>query len=170
MIDKSIFRDAMAGMAAAVNVITSNGEAGPAGCTVSAVCSVTDDPPTLLVCINRSSANNDIIRRNANLCVNVLSADQQDVAMAFANKALSIAERLAGVGWSVLDTGAPALDGAVCAIDCVVDSASEVGTHTVFFCRIKAVRTRPERDGLIYFGRDFHRIGRSAARTAEVRA
>ncbi|MET3857779.1 flavin reductase (DIM6/NTAB) family NADH-FMN oxidoreductase RutF [Rhizobium sp. OAE497] len=93
MVDKSAYRDAMAGLAAAVNIITSNGEAGLAGCTVSAVCSVTDEPPTLLVCINRSSANNEIIRKNGNLCVNVLSAEQKTVAMQFATKGLSISER-----------------------------------------------------------------------------
>ncbi|UHC20070.1 flavin reductase (plasmid) [Methylobacterium currus] len=170
MIDQSTYRDAMAGLAAAVNIITTDGEAGPAGCTVSAVCSVTDEPPTLLVCLNRSSANNEIIRRNGNLCVNVLSADQQAVAMQFATKGVSIAERLATANWSVMATGAPALDGAVCAIDCEVDSVTEVGTHTVFYCTVKAVRNRQDCDGLIYFGRGFHRVGPNAARPAEARA
>ncbi len=170
MVDRSQYRDAMAGLAAAVNIVTSNGAAGLAGCTVSAACSVTDEPPTLLVCINRSSANNEIIRKNGNLCVNVLSADQRDVAMQFATKGLSVSERLACAKWSVLETGAPVLDGAVCAIDCQIDSASEVGTHTVFYCGVAAVRYRAGCDGLIYFGRDFHRVGISAARLAEIRA
>ena len=62
MIDKSTYREAMSGLGAAVNVVTSKGRAGLAGCTVSAVCSVTDEPPTLLVCINRASKNNAVIR------------------------------------------------------------------------------------------------------------
>ncbi len=158
MVDQTAYRDAMAGLAAAVNIITSDGAAGPAGCTVSAVCSVTDEPPTLLVCINRSSANNEIIRRNGNLCVNIVSAEQKEIAMQFATKGLSVSERLASANWSTLETGALVLDGAVSAIDCEVDSVSEVGTHTVFYCRVKAVRNQPDRDGLIYFGRDFHRV------------
>ncbi len=170
MVDKAQYRDAMAGLAAAVNIITSDGEAGTAGCTVSAVCSVTDEPPTLLVCINRSSTNNDIIRKNGNLCVNVLSADQRDVAVRFATRGLSVSERLACANWDVLETGAPALDGAVCAIDCEVESASEVGTHTVFYCRVKAVRNQTGCDGLIYFGRDFHRVAVNAGRPDEIRA
>jgi len=125
----------MAGLAAAVNIITSNGEAGPAGCTVSAVCAVTDDPPTLLVCINRSIANNAIIRQNGNLCVNVLSAEQRAVAMQSATKGVSVSDRLACADWCVLESGAPALNGAVCAIDCEVASVSEVGTHTLFYCQ-----------------------------------
>lgn len=162
MVDKTTYRDAMAGLGAAVSIITSNGTAGLAGCTVSAVCSVTDDPPTLLVCINRSSRNNEVIRENGRLCVNVLSGQQTSIATQFATKGLSIEQRLACATWSILATGAPALDGAVCAVDCEIQSVSEVGTHTVFFCAAKAVRTDAERDGLIYFGRDFHRVGTRA--------
>ena len=51
--DKASFRDAMAHVGAAVNIITTDGPAGRAGFTASAVCSVTDTPPTLLVCLNR---------------------------------------------------------------------------------------------------------------------
>src|SRR5690606_34296833 len=104
MVEKSAYRDAMAGLAAAVNIITSDGEAGLAGCTVSAVCSVTDEPPTLIVCINRTSANNEIIRKNGNLCVNVLSGEQKAVATAFATKGISVDDRLACANWSVLET------------------------------------------------------------------
>ncbi len=170
MVDKSEYREAMSGLAAAVNIITSNGAAGLAGCTVSAVCSVTDEPPTLLVCINRSSANNEIIRANGNLCVNVLSANQRDVAMQFATKGLTVDERLACAKWGTLETGAPVLDGVVCAVDCEVDSVSEVGTHTVFYCRVLAVRNQPGSDGLIYFARDFHRVGLGAPAAVENRA
>lgn len=84
MVEKGIYREAMSCLTTAVNVITSAGEAGLAGCTVSAVCSVTDAPPTLIVCINSSSANSVTIRRNGVLCVNVLSADQQQAAERFA--------------------------------------------------------------------------------------
>ncbi|MBV8628360.1 MAG: flavin reductase, partial [Paraburkholderia sp.] len=93
MVDKSTFRDAMAGLGAAVNIITSDGAAGLAGCTASAVCGVTDEPPTLLVCINRSSRNNAAFRENGRLCINVLSAGQQTLAVTFASSASSIERR-----------------------------------------------------------------------------
>jgi hypothetical protein len=50
------YRDAMACLGAAVNIVTTDGNAGRAGFTASAICSVTDDPPTLLVCMNRGSS------------------------------------------------------------------------------------------------------------------
>lgn len=162
MVDKTTFRDAMAGLGAAVNIITSDGKAGLAGCTASAVCAVTDDPPTLLVCINRASRNNAVIRENGRICVNVLAAEQRDIAMRFATKDVPIEERFACAEWDHLTTGAPVLHGAVSALDCEIESVTEVGTHTVFFCAIKAARTACDRDGLIYFCRDFHRVGTSA--------
>lgn len=162
MVDKTTFRDAMAGLGAAVNVVTTDGVAGLAGCTASAVCAVTDEPPTLLVCIHRASRNNAAMRENGRLCVNVLAAEQRDVAMRFADKALTLDERFAGAEWEQLATGAPVLHGAVSALDCEIASVTEVGTHTVFFCEIKAARTASDRDGLIYFGRDFHRVGATA--------
>lgn len=167
MVDKATFREAMAGLGAAVNVITTDGPAGLAGCTASAVCAVTDDPPTLLVCINRASRNNTVMRENARLCINVLCADQRDVAMQFATKDLAIEARFASADWDRLATGAPALRGAVSALDCEVASVTEVGTHTVFFCEVRAARTTGDLDGLIYFGRDFHRVG-TADRPATV--
>jgi flavin reductase len=132
MVDKPTFRDAMAGLGAAVNIITTDGTAGRTGCTASAVCGVTDEPPTLLVCINRASQNNAAMRENGRLCVNVLSADQKDVAMRFATRNLSLDERFAGATWQRLETGAPVLDGAVSALDCEIASLTEVGTHRSF--------------------------------------
>ncbi|SSW65797.1 4-hydroxyphenylacetate 3-monooxygenase reductase component [Achromobacter agilis] len=148
----------MSGLGAAVNVITSEGKAGLAGCTVSAVCSVTDDPPTLLVCINRASKNNAVIRENGNLCVNVLAGDQSHIAMQFASKSVPMESRFAAATWDRLETGAPALVDGVAALDCEVMSMNEVGTHTVFYCAIKAIRSTVGREGLVYFGRDFHRL------------
>ncbi|MBU6491520.1 flavin reductase [Pandoraea sp.] len=167
MVDKTAFRDAMAGLGAAVNIITTDGPAGRAGCTASAVCGVTDEPPMLLVCIHRASRNNAAFRANGRLCVNVLSAEQRDVAVRFATKGMSIDARFAGQSWDTLATGAPALHGAVTSLDCEVASVTEVGTHTVFFCTIQAVRTQRERDGLIYFGRDFHRVGPATLAAAQ---
>ncbi|WP_198511682.1 flavin reductase, partial [Bacillus subtilis] len=51
-VEKTEFRNAMSRLGAAVNIITTEGPAGRAGFTASAVCSVTDSPPTLLVCLN----------------------------------------------------------------------------------------------------------------------
>ncbi|SUG01359.1 4-hydroxyphenylacetate 3-monooxygenase coupling protein [Salmonella enterica subsp. enterica serovar Hartford] len=78
------FRDAMASLAAAVNIVTTAGHAGRCGITATAVCSVTDTPPSVMVCINANSAMNPVFQGNGRLCINVLNHEQELMARHFA--------------------------------------------------------------------------------------
>jgi flavin reductase len=158
------FRDAMARLGAAVNVITTAGPAGRAGFTASAVCSVTDDPPTLLVCMNRNSSSAPALKANGVLCVNTLAANQREVSVVFSGVTkCSLEERFAVGTWSELVTGALVLEGAVVSFDCRVADMVEKGTHTVIFADVLAIRHGSRRGaGLIYFGRDYHPVGAEA--------
>ncbi len=159
MIDRQSYRNAMALFGAAVNVVTTDGPGGRRGFTASAVCSVTDDPPTLLVCMNRSSDNNAAFKQTGVLCVNTLAASQQALSPIFGGLTdHDMPGRFACAEWSQLSTGAPVLEGAVAAFDCRVAQVVEVGTHSVFFCEVEGVVFEAEHDGLIYFGRDYHRV------------
>lgn len=154
------YRDAMARLGAAVNIVTSDGAAGRCGFTASAVCSVTDDPPTLLVCVNRSNDSHAILRQNGVLCVNTLTASQQHISPLFAGVGdLPHAERFAADGdWEQLETGSPALHGAAVSFDCRVSHVVAVGTHDVFFADVVAIQEGDVHEGLIYYGRRYHRV------------
>lgn len=90
------FRDAMASLSAAVNIITTEGDTGQCGITATAVCSVTDTPPSLMVCINANSAMNPVFQGNGKLCVNVLNHEQELMARHFAGMTgMAMEERLA---------------------------------------------------------------------------
>ena len=159
VVDKTIYRDAMARLGAAVNVVTTIGADGPRGFTASAVCSVTDDPPTLLLCLNRSSDNHDPLKASGILCVNTLAASQEHLSPIFAGLTdVPQSERFSNHEWTSLETGAPVLYGAVVSFDCTISSVTEVGTHTVFFCAVQAIQLGEAHEGLIYFGRTYHRI------------
>ncbi|HBT57810.1 MAG TPA: FMN reductase, partial [Pseudomonas sp.] len=82
-VTKDAFRNAMSVLASAVNVVTTDGPAGRAGFTATAVCSVSDEPPSLLVCLNRSASVYDIFQTNDHLCVNTLTCDQQALSNLF---------------------------------------------------------------------------------------
>jgi flavin reductase len=157
------FRNAMARLGAAVNIVTTEGSAGRGGFTASAVCSVTDDPPTLLVCLNRTSSGHARLKANGVLCVNTLAAGQRALSDAFAGRGgLEIEARFALATWSPLATGAPALDGAVVSFDCRIADVVEKGTHSVIFAEIEAIRSGAEDSALIYFARDYHPVGDAA--------
>jgi flavin reductase len=160
-VSRQVFRDGMARLGAAVNVVTTAGPAGRRGLTASAVCSVTDDPPTLLVCLNRSSQMNALVKANGVLCVNVLGAEQQELSRIFAGLAGldSVEERFAAAAWTELATGAPVLEAAVVAFDCRVAEVVEKGTHSVVFADVVAVRSGLPAPALIWYGRDYHPVG-----------
>jgi flavin reductase len=162
-VTQQAYRDAMARLGAAVNVITTVGPGGRCGFTASSVCSVTDDPPTLLVCMNRGSDRNIAFKTNGILCVNTLAASQQELSPMFAGLTEHDMEGcFAAAAWGSLATGAPVLQGAVVSFDCRIAQITEVGTHSVFFCEVEAILQGSVHEGLIYFGRSYHRIGNTA--------
>jgi flavin reductase len=151
------FRNAMAQLGAAVHVITTDGPAGRAGFTASAVCSVTDTPPSVLVCINRASSSYEAIKVNGRICINTLSADQCGVSVNFSKKG-SMAERFAHGKW-IKRPGQPAhLEGASLSIDCIVTSSMQVGTHDILICEVSEITSNAHHGALIYYDRKYHRV------------
>ncbi|URO00752.1 pyrimidine utilization flavin reductase protein F [Leclercia adecarboxylata] len=160
-IDKQTFRDAMACLGAAVNIITTDGPAGQAGFTASAVCSVTDSPPTLLVCLNRGASVWPVFNDNRTLCVNTLSAGQESLSNLFGGKT-PMADRFAAAGWQTGATGCPRLDEALASFDCRISQVVSVGTHDILFCEIVAITRHPVPQGLVWFDRGYHALMRPA--------
>ena len=159
MVDQKAYRDAMARLGAAVNIITTDGAGGKRGFTASAVCSVTDSPPTLLVCLNRSSDSNQALKDNRVACINVLHADQQHLSPIFAGMGEGDYEqRFGNADWTVLPSGTMALKGALVSFECRVVQVTEVGTHSVFFCEVDAVHAGDPGQALVYFARRYHTL------------
>ncbi|MGM3422186.1 4-hydroxyphenylacetate 3-monooxygenase, reductase component [Pseudomonas oryzihabitans] len=153
------FRNAMAALSAAVNVITTDGPGGRCGITATAVCSVTDSPPTLLVCVNRSSAMNAVFKTNARLCVNVLAGEHEEVARHFAGMTgVDMDERFARHAWGRSAQGLPLLEDALASLQGRIVETQEVGTHSVFLVELDEIATREHCTGLVYFGRHFHQL------------
>jgi flavin reductase len=148
------FREAMSKLGAAVNIVTTDGPAGKAGFAATAVCSVSDTPPMMLVCLNRSSSAYAATIENGVICINVLSADHEPLSRLFGGKT-PVEERFGGASWSVLETGAPALDGALASIDCRIRTVADGNSHDILICEVEAIRQKSEGDGLVYFKRRY---------------
>ncbi|MBO1361478.1 flavin reductase [Acetobacter sacchari] len=149
------FRAAMARVGASVNVITSAGSAGRGGFTATAMCSVSDDPPTLLVCMNRRSAQCDLFLQNKVFCVNVLGHEHVDLAGYFAGKVADMEERYASGMWEKLPSGNLALTGAIASFDCKIAAHHVVGTHYVIFGEVQDIRCSAVGHPLLYLDRAF---------------
>lgn len=164
----AVHREAMRHLAAAVTIITTRDHAQPIGLTATAVCSVTAEPPRLVVFVNKRTAASPVIVEHGRLCVNVLAGDQEAVARVFAGMVPEVSgpARFAHGTWDTLASGAPALAGALVNIDCRVVKVYDESTHHAYLCEILATRERPAEGGpceaLIYLGGAFHRVPHAA--------
>jgi flavin reductase len=158
-VEPSAFREAMSRLGAAVHVITTAGPAGKAGTTATAVCSVTDAPPTLLVCLNRRSQTNPAVLQNGVFCINTLGHNGAEIADLFAGRTgTQRADRFATGDWSVLATGSPVLADAAVVFDCRLIEVRSVGSHNVFFGAVEAVRLGPAGPVLVYHERAYKHV------------
>jgi flavin reductase len=153
------FREGMSRVAAAVHLLTTDGPAGLAGLTVTAVTAVSDQPPTLLACIHRDSHSAPRLRANGVFCVNTLAPGDRHLAEVFAGRTGVHLDRRFGEGqWTTLATGAPVLSHALAVFDCQVTEIRDVATHLVVLGEVAAVRLDPDASGLIYWRRDYHPV------------
>ena len=154
------FKNGMRQLAAGVNVITVANGGIRDGLTATAVCSISAEPPHLLVCVNATANAHGPIHRAGSFCLNVLARDQEDIARRFAGMDGSErSERFALGHWSTLATGSPALDGALANFDCLVVREIEAATHTLFIGRVLGVRTEEPNEPLIYSNGHFTGVG-----------
>lgn len=157
-ISQQTFRNAMAMMGAAVHVITTDGPAGAGGFTASAVTSVTDTPPTLVVCVNNNVSAFRALCENRVLCVNTLGSGHREISRLFSEK-VGLEQRFGAARWRTGVTGAPILEGAVVSFDCRIADIKTVGTHSVMFCEVVALPNDGADEALIYYRRAYHRLG-----------
>ena len=128
----------MAAAVTGVNVVTTAGAGGRLGLTVSAMASVSADPPLLLVAINRRSPLVAALRANGAFGVSVLGAHQAAVADTFAGgRRRASRSDFDSARWERGAGGAPLLVGAAARFDCALESTVEAGSHTLL---IGAVR------------------------------
>ncbi|WP_142848410.1 flavin reductase family protein [Telmatospirillum sp. J64-1] len=157
--DAEAFKSAMSHFASSVTVVTTDGAAGRAGVTVSAACSVSAEPPSLLVCIHHLSPAAEAIVRNGRFCVNLLAAGQDRVADCFAGRVAEFREdKFAAVQTVPTPGGCPAIKGATVAFDCKLAEVHRFGTHRLLLGLVEDVREIDDIP-LLYANRNYHTIG-----------
>lgn len=150
------YRDAMARFAGAVHVVTTDGPAGRRGVTAIAACSVSDDPPTVLVCLNRENPNNACFLENGVFALNTLSEEQRPLSDAFSGlNGLAPEARFALAEWDTIATGAPTLPGALAVFDCHVVESRDLATHRVYFGRVAGLSVGKDARPLLYHNRGY---------------
>ncbi|WP_298256176.1 flavin reductase family protein [uncultured Litoreibacter sp.] len=157
---RDTFLDAMSQLVSSVCIVTTDGVAGRAGATVSAMTSVSadGDAPTMLVCMHHASSAAPIILKNRCFCINVLGSDQADIANVFASRTPAPGDNKFSAGaFAPMHTGSPGLGTALVRFDCTLLSDEQIGTHHVL---IGSVCDVARRDGspLLYGDRDYQKL------------
>jgi flavin reductase (DIM6/NTAB) family NADH-FMN oxidoreductase RutF len=156
MTGEAVFRQAMRHVATGVTVVTSLKAGEPRGITVNAFASVSLEPPSLLICVNREARSYLFISTSRIFCVNVLAGEQRGLAEHFAGKVRD--RQFDEVAYRVDATGAPVLDGTIAHFDCELAEEYQYGSHSILIGRVLSCAARPG-SPLGYFNGGFHDFG-----------
>lgn len=164
MLDKSqldpvMYRDAMARLAGHVHIVTAEHEGERRGVTITAACSVSDNPATLLVCLNAANPRNAIFSQSGSFALNMLGAGHMDLADVFSGRNKSdTSDRFSHGTWTTAVTGAPILKQAVASFDCRLIDVKTVATHIVLFGEVAAITLGEPAPALVYLDRDYRTL------------
>jgi flavin reductase ActVB len=154
-IDRQTFFDVMASFPSGVAVVTtSTSESVPRGLTTTAVCSVSADPPTLLVCVDLASRTLGALRERKAFVVNFVGKGRSDLGLLFASKE---PDKFAHIRWAPTEDGLPLLaDDAHAWAECTTVQELEVGDHVVIVGVVERGGVRPELEPpLMYYRRSW---------------
>ena len=157
--DGKLYRDAMARYAGHVQVVTTalNGERR--GVAITAACSVSDNPPTVLCCLNHNNEKNQIFFESGIFALNSLAGHHQVLSHAFSGlEKLTMDERFAKGNWETLVTGAPVLADAIATYDCRIVKMMPHATHTILIGEVAAMRLGAKNPALVYMDRSYHTL------------
>lgn len=135
---KFSFRMGMRRLASGVSIVTTCVDGHRYGMVATSTTSLSDDPASLLVCVNRTSSSYLPFVQSGMLCVNVLSQAQKEIADRFASKERR-EERFEVGTWTALSMGAPALDDCLVSFDCRIQQSVRYSTHEIFICAINSI-------------------------------
>jgi len=155
-VSSEAFKAAMRRFATGVAIVTTTNEGRIHGFTANAFASVSAEPPTVLICVNRNARAHPLISASQRFCVNILASDQRALAEQFADREPQT--RFDGVAYRFGPSGSPVLAGTLAYVDCVLGEELTAGTHTIF---LGGVIEAGERDGapLGYYDRRYRNFG-----------
>lgn len=153
------FKDAMARFPTGVAIVTTCDAAGePHGLTVSSLCSVSLDPPLVLICVAKSARCFPAFDRGGEFAVSMLRRHHAELARRFAS---STAEKFAGGGFTRTPRGGVVVDDALATLDCLVDGRHDAGDHVILVGKVVDHRLAGRGTPAVYVDRKFTTISPS---------
>jgi flavin reductase (DIM6/NTAB) family NADH-FMN oxidoreductase RutF len=149
------FRAVLSHFASGVTIVTTcDSEQHPTGLTASAFCSVSLDPPLILICVDHKSQSYPHLRECGRFAINILHQGHEQLSRRFASSRL---DKFDGVGFRMGSLGVPLIDESHAHLECRTVSAHVEGDHTIFVGRVEAVGLG-EGEPLLYYRGKYHRL------------
>lgn len=158
VVDSNSFKEALAHWASGVTVLTSVYDGQLVGMTASSFCSVSLEPPRVLVCVSRKALAHTAVEQSGIFAVNILDKRHLEWGMRFAGQIPGLLDRFAGIDYITAETGAPILPSVNGWLDCRVAFAYDGGDHTIFVGDVVACAAQQEGDPLLYYHRHWRRL------------
>ncbi|WP_035452336.1 flavin reductase family protein [Alicyclobacillus herbarius] len=149
------FRRVLARFASGVTVVTMSDGILATGLTVSAFCSVSLNPPYILVCINNTSTALDLVRKSGGFAVHILTEDQADLSKRFASQGT---DKLAGLTYQSGLYGAPVLDGVLAHLECSLVQEIPAGDHFILIGQVERGDVHRDAQPLLYFTSQYRQL------------
>ena len=151
MLDADTFRAVLGRFASGITIVTARDEhEHDHGMTVSAFCSLSLEPPLVLICIEKGASLHGVLATGntaSRFAVNILEARQEEIARRFAEE---YPNRFEGIGFTRGTTGAPILEDCLAVVECEVQSRHPAGDHTIVIGAVVASATS-EGSPLLYY-------------------
>lgn len=154
-LDPTSYRRVIGHFATGVTVLTTDVDGRLHGMTANAVASVSLDPLLLLACVDKRAVAHLELSRARFFAVNILAADQEDLARLFAQRGDPEPGSLRGTPFERGPQGSPLLPGCLAWLECATDRGVAAGDHTIFLGRVVAAHSRTDGEPLMYFRGDF---------------
>jgi 3-hydroxy-9,10-secoandrosta-1,3,5(10)-triene-9,17-dione monooxygenase reductase component len=150
-LEAAALKDAMRRLVGGVSVITAGAGEARTGLTSTSAHSLSVDPPTMLVCVNRNASAWPVIQREGHFCVNILDARHQHIADRFTGRdGVKGSDRYTGARWRQFATGAWGLEDALAVVDCAVEEILERHSHGIIIGAVQAIHIGGGGEALVY--------------------
>ncbi len=147
-----LFKELMRRFAAGVTLVTFNENKKFGGLTVSSFCSLSMDPPLVLICIDRKIVSHDSLEKTDTFGVNICNSEQGKLAWDFANSKIDKNELIKSLPHTLTELGTPLLDGCLATMECKITQKYDGGDHTIFIGQVEEGKVDENAKPLVYYG------------------
>ena len=147
-----LFKELMRRFAAGVTLVTFNENEKFGGLTVSSFCSLSMDPPLVLICIDREIASHESLGKTETFGVNICNSEQGKLAWDFASSKIDKNELIKSLPHTLTKLGTPLLEGCLATMECKITQKYDGGDHTIFIGQVQEGKFDENAEPLVYYG------------------